>query len=180
MIEIIIENNSDKVDTFNNSATLIISILGVVIALITFYSSRKHNRLSVKPIAYILPQDYEDKICVILQNKGTGPLISTFINFKDVKINKNEKSLINHMPSLKNDCKWRNFSKAQKFVLSPNESKILLELDGNIGDKDFIENRDLIRKKLADIEVNIKYTSIYNEYFKQDLKYKLDWYARSK
>lgn len=179
MIQKIIENNSDK-DFFNNSATLLISLLGLVIALITFFSSRKHNRLSVKPIAYILPQDYEDKICVILQNKGTGPLISTNIDFKNEKTNKSEKSLINHMPSLKNNYHWRNFSKAQKFILSPNESKILLELDGKLDDKDFIENRDLIRKELANIIVNIKYTSVYNEFWKQDLKYKLDWYARSK
>jgi len=175
-----IENNLDKIDFFKDPITLIISIVGLVIALITYFSSRKHNRLSVKPIAYILPQDYEDKICVVLQNKGTGPLISTSINFKNIKTNKNEKSLINHMSSLKNDYTWSDFSKAQKFVLSPDENKILLELKGNPEDKKFIENRDLIRKQLADIEINIRYTSVYNEFCKEKLKYKLDWYARNK
>ena len=63
-----------KIVTFlTENMEAIVSICALVVAYITYTSSKKHNYLSVKPIAYILPQDYEDKICVILQNKGTGP-----------------------------------------------------------------------------------------------------------
>ncbi|MFN1215927.1 hypothetical protein ACKW6Q_02965 [Chryseobacterium kwangjuense] len=153
---------------------LIVSIIGVFISIWTIRSSQKHNKLSVKPIAYILPQNYEDKICVNIQNKGTGPLIVKKIEFIDLKTKVKTKSLVESMPNLQN-YHWSNFSSAKEFVLSPNETKIMLELTGEIDDEIYIFNRELIREKLSTIEIYLEYTGIYGD--KNIIfRYLLDWY----
>ncbi len=156
---------------------LIVSIIGVFISIWTIKATQKHNKLSVKPIAYILPQDYEDKICVNIQNKGTGPLIVKKIDFIDVKNNIAAKSLVELMPSLE-DYQWSNFSSAKEFVVSPNETKIMLELKGTTNDDIYIYNRNLVREKLSEIVINLEYTGIYEDE-SIFLKYKLDWYLRN-
>ncbi|MBL1220551.1 hypothetical protein JET18_06855 [Chryseobacterium sp. L7] len=155
---------------------LIVSIIGVFISIWTIRSSQKHNKLSVKPIAYILPQNYEDKICINIQNKGTGPLIVKNIEFIDLKTKIKTKSLVELMPNLQN-YHWSNFSSAKEFVLSPNETKIMLELSGEIDDNIYILNRELIREKLSNIEIYLEYTGIYEDE-NINIKYLLDWYRR--
>ncbi|KUG11035.1 hypothetical protein BEI02_11165 [Elizabethkingia sp. HvH-WGS333] len=140
---------------------LIVSAIGVFISIWTIVSTRKHNKLSVKPIAYILPQNYEDKVCVNIQNKGTGPLIVKEISFTDIIDKRTTNSLIELMPELKNGYHWSNFSSADKFVLSPNETKELLKLTGDIDDDIYIDNREIIREKLSKVQIKIKYTGIY-------------------
>jgi exonuclease III len=155
----------------------ILSICALIVAYITYYSSRKHNYLSVKPIAYILPKDYEDHVCVILQNKGTGPLITKSIKFINDETKEEKKYLIDFVPALKNGEKYSNFSKANKYILTPNEDKILLEYTFRKDSKSFEENKRIIRKALKDIRIVITYTGVYNE-TKDTLDFKLKWYGR--
>ncbi len=155
----------------------ILSICALIVAYITYSSSRKHNYLSVKPIAYILPKDYEDHVCVILQNKGTGPLITKSIKFINDETKEEKKYLIDFVPALKNGEKYSDFSKAQKYILTPNEDKILLEYALRKDSKSFEENKRIIRKALKDIRIIITYTGVYNE-TKDTLVFKLKWYGR--
>jgi hypothetical protein len=155
----------------------IVSICALVVAYITYSSSKKHNYLSVKPIAYILPQDYEDKICIILQNKGTGPLITKSIKFLNDETKEEKKYLVDFMPALKTNQQWSNFSKAQKYILTPNEDKILLEYSLTENDSSFEENKLEIRKALKDIRIIITYSGVYNEET-DTLNFKLKWYGR--
>lgn len=156
---------------------IIVSISALFIAVFTFYQSKKHNYLSVKPIANILPQDYEDKICVILQNKGVGPLITKSIKFKNKYTNIEKSYLIDFMPDLTENYSWSNFSKASKYILTPNEDKILLEFTSPNIDNGFEKNRTVIRQALKDIKIIIEYTGIYNEKV-ETLEYELKWYNR--
>jgi hypothetical protein len=158
---------------------LIISIISLGLAFYSSYQNRLHNRLGVRPYAYILPKDYEDNIAVIIQNKGTGPLITKTISFCKNGVD-NKKYLIDFMPSLYDGYYWSTFSKAQKIILRPSEEKVLIEFSGKLTDNDFKKQRDLIRKALSEIEMNIEYTSIYNEKKPFKLNYKLDWYKREK
>ncbi|MGV7108010.1 hypothetical protein ACUSJC_15860 [Flavobacterium sp. U410] len=155
----------------------ILSICALIVAYITYSSSRKHNYLSVKPIAYILPKDYEDHVCVILQNKGTGPLITKSIKFINDETKEEKKYLIDFVPALKHGEKYSNFSKANKYILTPNEDKILLEYTFRKDSKSFEENKRIIRKVLKDIRIVITYTGVYNE-TKDTLDFKLKWYGR--
>ncbi|MGB0433655.1 MAG: hypothetical protein ACPGKQ_04855, partial [bacterium] len=138
-----------------------------------------NNRLGVRPLAYVLPPDYEDKIAVIIQNKGTGPLISKEIKFLGENSTEQE-YLIDFMPNLQEGYYWSTFTKASKIVLRPSEEKVILEFKGNITDSNFIEQRNEIRKALSKIEIKMKYTSIFNETTPFKLNYKLTWFGREK
>ncbi len=158
---------------------LIISFISLTLAIITSIQNRKNNRLGVRPLAYILPPDYEDRIAVIIQNKGTGPLISTEIKFIGEN-NVEKKYLIDFMPNLNEGYYWSTFTKGSKVVLRPSEEKILLEFKGDVNDPSFIKQRDEIRKALSKVEVKMKYTSIFNEFVPFKLNYKLTWFGRKK
>ena len=113
---------------------IIISVLAVFIATYTYYQSKRHNYLSVQPFANILPQDYHNKICVSLQNKGMGPLNTHSIRFINVQTKEEKAALIDFMPNLIGNMLWRDYTKSEKIILSPNESKTLLEFAPNIID----------------------------------------------
>ena len=158
---------------------VIISLVSLILSIITAFQNRKNNRLSVRLIAYILPNDYEDNISVILQNKGTGPLICDHIEF--VRNSKERKPfLIDFMPILEDGYYWKTFSKASKIVLRPSEEKILLCFEGDTSDPGFIKQRNLIREALKEIEIKAEYTSIFKEWIPFKLTYKLTWFGRVK
>ena len=169
----------EKPDTTISLCAIIISIISLVLAIISALQNRKNNRLGVRPLAYILPPDYEDRIAVIIQNKGTGPLISKKIKF--IGENNTEKNyLIDYMPPLQKEYYWSTFTKSSKIVLRPSEEKVLLEFKGDINDPKFIEQRNEIRKALSKIEIKIEYVSIFEEFCHFKLNYRLTWFAREK
>lgn len=63
-LEIILE----KSRTIISFSVTLISMIALVLFVITAFQNRKNNRLGVRPLAYILPSDYEDRIVVIIQN----------------------------------------------------------------------------------------------------------------
>ena len=81
------------------------------------------------------------------------------------------------MPNLKQNSKWSNFSKAEKYILTPNEDKILLEYSLSKNDASYEENKLEIRKILKDIRIIITYSGVYNEEI-NTLNFKLKWYGR--
>ena len=52
-----------------------VSLLSLVVSIIALAIHRKHNYMSVKPIAHFSKGDYEDCLFIKLKNYGTGPLI---------------------------------------------------------------------------------------------------------
>ncbi|MEH6537296.1 MAG: hypothetical protein V7719_12940 [Psychroserpens sp.] len=70
--------------------------------------------------------NYDKTVKVILQNKGTGPLILKDIKFNRANNNSNN-SLIDFMPHLSDGYYLSTFTKASKVILRPSEEIILLE-----------------------------------------------------
>ncbi|GEO23972.1 hypothetical protein [Cyclobacterium qasimii] len=160
-------------------SAVLISFISLLLSIITSIQNRRNNRLGVRPLAYIYPPDYEDRIAVIIQNKGTGPMITRTIKFTNEN-GTSKCNLIDFMPELEEGYYWADYSKASKIVLRPSEEKILIELKGDHMDEGFIRHREEIRRALSTIEVEIKYVSIFNEWCPFKLKYKLTWFERKK
>ena len=162
---------------------IIISCCALIISIITVYQTKNHNYLSVRPIATILPQDYSKKICVCLQNKGLGPLITKSVKFINIITNEEKGFLIDFMPKLEGEILWKDYTKSPQFTLASIESKTLIEFVPKIEngeevyDNTFKENRKRIRKALSNIRVEITYSGIYNDK-SQVLKFDLSWYGR--
>ena len=91
-----------------------------------------------------------------------------------------KKYLIDFMPDLQDEYYWSTFTKASKFVIRPSEEMVLLEFKGDINDSNFIKQRNEIRVELSKIQIQMKYTSIFNEFIPFKLKYRLTWFGRVK
>ena len=156
--------------------TLAISVASIILTLVTIIQTRKHNHLSVKPLCHIHPPDYEDRIAVIIQNHGIGPLVTKSIKFYD-ESNETKTYLIDLMPRLPTGYYWTHFTKSDSFVVPANNEKILIELSGKHTDVDFIKLRDSVRKRLSSITVEYEFTDIYGRSFPKEI-YKLSWFGR--
>jgi hypothetical protein len=138
---------------------------------------RKHNKLSVKPIAIVSVADYENELAVRLQNKGTGPLIIKNLSFTDSS-GKIEKSIIDFIDSSFKNVVWSTFvADIGGWAILPNETKTLIELNGDSADKEFVRVRDKVGKVLAQIQVELLYQDIYENDMPKKIR-KLDWFAR--
>lgn len=148
---------------------IVISCFALIISIVTIYQTKNHNYLSVRPIATILSQDYSKKICVCLQIKGLGPLITKSVNFFNIVTNEEKGSLIQFMSDLEGKTLWKDYTRSPQFTLSSNESKTLLEFVPKVEngvelyDENFFNNRTKMRSALSKFRVEITYSGIYND-----------------
>lgn len=147
---------------------LVISICAIIIALLSLVATiwngiitRKHNRLSIKPFPDILISNYEDKIAVTLENKGTGPLIIK--SFRAFVGNESKSNIIDWMPNLPEGNYWSDYLRDfENTTFKPFETKPLVEFSLDIRDAKQTQLRDKIRKALADVSIEFDYSDIYN------------------
>ncbi len=156
-----------------------IGVIALIFTAITLFVQRKHNRLSVKPIAIITVADYESRISVYLHNRGIGPLIIKKLSFTNEN-GKQVSSLIEFFGNEFDDVVWSTFTgNIDGWAVLPGKHETLLELTGDETDSSFITDRNRVRKILALIKVEIHYQDIYE----QDMPIKtrpLVFFARSK
>ena len=156
---------------------LVTGIIALIFTAISLQVQRKHNRLSVKPIALVSVGDYENELAVHLQNKGTGPLIIKSLSFIDQN-GKTEKAIIDFFGSDFKNVVWSTFvADIDGWTILPNETKTLIKLNGDSADKEFVRVRDKVRKVLAQIQVELLYQDIYEKDMPKKIR-KLDWFAR--
>jgi hypothetical protein len=155
---------------------LFVSVVSVGISVWAAYSQRRHNELSVRPLAEITVADYETSLRVKLRNHGTGPMIITSISVSDGSSTR--KTLLAWMPSLPNDRHWTNFTdEVRDRTLSPGSELVLLELTEDEGEIDFGQYRDPVRAALAPLVVTVEYTNVYETVMPPRRK-ALSWFGR--
>jgi hypothetical protein len=156
---------------------LVTGVIALIFTAISLQVQRKHNRLSVKPIAIISVGDYENELAVHIQNKGTGPLVIKKLSFSNEN-GKTEKAIINFFGSEFKDVIWSTFvADIDSWTILPNEAKTLIKLNGDSTDKEFVQVRNKVRKVLAQIQVELLYQDIYENNMPKKIR-KLDWFAR--
>lgn len=156
---------------------LVVSCCAVWVSISAIRSQRKHNKLSVRPLAGITFGDYEDELHVNLRNNGTGPMIILAVSVTDGM--KEHGSLIEWMPTLPAHCPWSDFSQNLcRSSISPGSDIVLLQLAEHDGDLDFPECRDRVRQVLASLEIKIEYTDIYDTALAPYTR-DLSWFGRN-
>lgn len=155
---------------------LVVSCISIGISVWTARIQRKHNELSVRPLAEVTVADYENSIRVKLRNNGSGPMIVTAIAVSDGK--KSFSSVLEWMPPLPRGRLWNTFTHAlQNRSLQPGGEIILIELTEYDGELGFSKCRKLVREALAPLTINVQYTDIYNSLL-PSCKKPLSWFAR--
>jgi len=162
----------DKPDVANAVAAIgsaVLAAVAVILSLISLYLShaalrhqREHNRLTVRPLAYVVVGDYENHLFVKLRNNGTGPMIITSI----VVVGAKEPSapLISAMPQLHPKVSWTNFVEdcsGRSVPAGGDLSLVELSSESSSSAGQFALSRDLVRSALGKLEVQVEYTDIY-------------------
>lgn len=157
---------------------LIVSAISVGISIWAARSQRKHNELSVRPLAEVTVADFENSLRVKLRNNGTGPMIVTKVGVSNGSNTK--PCVIDWMSELQLGRPWTAFSHALRDrTLQPGGEIILLELTEYEGEKNFAQCRDKVRAALAPLTVSVDYTDIYNNSIPARVK-DLSWFGRQK
>jgi len=129
--------------------------------------STKHNKNSVKPIAVIDLEDYDEKIAVTIVNSGTGPLIVKELSCKNKVTGVHAPDLIMLMPEI--DQKWTaTYQNIAEDTIGVGKEGKLIELNPKNN-----EIRQKIRVALKDISICLTYLDVYGTNFtkKQDLAF---------
>jgi hypothetical protein len=171
------------------SVAAIASAIAAVIAVRVAYRSvelsdkalaaqEKHNRLALKPIPFVALADFEHQLRIKVVNDGAGPLVVRKITVSNDFGQKAD--VISWMPPLPPGLCWSSFSilRAGRAIL-PNNGVILLQLDGDPGDEAFVVFRNVCRRVLAGLTVQVEYTDIYEGDF-EAFERSMDWFARTK
>lgn len=154
--------------------TEFISAVALIVSCFTWWTQKKHNKLSVLPLPEVVLGDYENRISVTLRNNGAGPLIIKKLTVSDA--NSESQSFISHLTDF--NIVWSNFvDLVDGRAILPGKDIELIETNGNETNIGFVTTRDKLRRKLKDLEVKIVYTNVYGDCFPEYSK-KLTWFGR--
>lgn len=144
------------------AVAVVLSLISLAVSLAALRHQRKHNQLSVRPLAYVTLGDYEDRLYVIVRNNGTGPLIVRSITIIGAK--NPSQPLFTAMPALLPKVSWTNFVEdcTGRSVPAGGELVLLdLSLGSSASQGQFAISRDVVRRALGVLQVSVTYTDIY-------------------
>jgi hypothetical protein len=172
----LISDHPDQINALAAVCALLVSFLSIVLTFLALWLQRRHNFKSVTPLGSILVGDYEDALHVTLKNTGIGPLIID--QFRASSEKEEKKAVIFWMPALPRGIHWSNFTpEIDGRSLPPNESMVLLELEGDDSDGGFVAFRDDVRRALSRLTVSLTYRDIYNRKMPTTKRH-LAWFGR--
>lgn len=155
---------------------LFVSVISVWISVWSARTQRLHNQLSVRPIAEVTVADFEDSLRIKLKNNGSGLMIITAVTVSD-GFNTTDR-LIDWMPDLPNGRQWNGFTNSLgNRTLKAGADITLLELTEHEGERNFSKCRDVVRKALTPLRVDVQYTDIYEHVMRPHTK-SLSWFGR--
>jgi len=157
-------------------ASCFTALLALIVSVWALWLQRRHNRLSVRPMPEVTVADYENSLRVKLRNNGVGPMIVHSMRVsKGVEI---KDSVIEWMPLLPRNRPWTHFSLAlENRTLQQDGSITLLELTEGQAEESFFQCRDIVRKELSKLEVEVIYTDVYQSKL-PNYKKSLAWFGR--
>lgn len=166
----------------------IVATLAIVTSVFAIYTQRLHNKLTFKPIPIIQKYNYNNRIKILLWNKGTGPLFikSFIIKDKDGNIikvahgksNENAQGFMDLVPVETRKLLFVEFiNNPTDRVIAPTESLNMIEFKIRDDDlrhtvEDYEKALKKIKTSLDRVVVHIKYSNIYRnkkEYISQKL-----------
>lgn len=130
------------------------AILAFIVAVFALRAQRKHNRLSVRPLASVTCNDVDDKIIVTLANNGTGPLlVKTLRVIRDGEVIGD--ALHKQFPT------WMTF---RWYVGAIDGRSIAVgkSIDLLIFDDPSVQFQEDVRSTLSNLDVQVSYSDIYN------------------
>lgn len=168
--------NPNQASAFAAVSALFVSLVSILLAFASLWMQRRHNYKSLTPIASLPVGDYENLIEVKLRNTGVGPLIVK--KFTARKGTQSKDNLISWMPETPEGIYWDTFyNDLAGLCVPPNETAIIIKLNGTLEDKTFVSFRDKVRNELSKISIEVEYRDIYKRNMPSKSR-DLTWFGR--
>jgi len=154
-------------------SAVVVSVVSLFVAVSTLSTQRKHNKLSLKPIAHFSKGDYDDLVFVSVKNNGIGPLIID--EFSVVNGGGVFNRLIDSFGYLAGETVWDGFAdNINGRVLAPGDEFVLIKVSFDSAQGVL---KTAIRSSLASTVLLLAYRSVYDE-VQPPIMYRLEWFAR--
>lgn len=156
----------------------LISLISLYVAYRTGKHQAKHDRMSVRPLAYIAVGDFENRVYVKIQNNGIGPLIVERIVVDGAP--DPAKPLINAMPELPPGAAWTNFVEdISGRSVPPGGEVFLVDLEegSSVSRDSFALARNMVRLALGHLTIRAEHTDVYDQHLPVAVR-KLNWFHR--
>lgn len=174
-----LSTNDKLVTAWTAIAALFVSITSIVIAIVNIAMQRAHNRKSVFPIGHISVGDYERRVSVRLRNEGVGPMIiEKAIVTRENGSEQAKSAILDFLPDLPDGYLWTTFvGDISGRAISAGDEIVLVSLEGDQNDVDFIAAREMTREALSNLTIGVDYKNIYGERM-PSVSRRLDWFGR--
>ena len=152
--------------------TVVIALCALFLSIWQGYTTRQHNKLSVTPrlAIWVLEDEIANKLLIRLENNGVGPAIinsieiiiddEIIIEIDDTNFEASESKILDLLGV---DEKNRDYvfvnCIGKNFYIRAGMDHKFFEVDPNIGKHAY----NKLRRKLLDISIRIKYSSLYKE-----------------
>ncbi|MCA0906278.1 hypothetical protein LCM27_07705 [Ruegeria marisrubri] len=181
MLELLWKLAADNPDTLAALAGFGASLTALIAIALTIYSlaiQRRHNRLSVRPIASIGYVDLQSEISVWVKNFGIGPMKIEEITARCEESGDIKPTIIEHMLAKGIGGHWTHFSgNLEGRTMPTGGTWHLLKLKGDALDPDFCAKRDSVRRALLSLELRITYSDVYGKVIGTEVR-NLAWFGR--
>ena len=154
-----------------------VALAAIITSVFAIYTQRAHNRLTFKPIPIIQKFNYNNRLKILLWNKGTGPMFIISFTIKDVRGNsvkvansmseKEAHGFMDIVPIETRQLAYVDFiSNPIERVVAPTESLNMIEFKIRDDDSkhtvaDYDQALKKIKKSLHNVVVHIEYSNIY-------------------
>lgn len=132
---------------------------------------RTHNYMSLSPIAQIGIDDFPRALCVYVQNKGVGPMTVRRLTFH--KGTDRAEIIDGFIPMDPRKYLHTTVSEDAPKSLLDQEKLFVIQIDVSDTSE---KQKELLRRTLAEITLEVEYTDIYNR--RSQVKRKLDFFLR--
>jgi len=147
-------------------ADALIAVAALGVSIFTLLSQRKHDRISLRPLAAITLLDFDNCIKVTIRNAGVGPMILSRVITQNKKTGAMKGYPIDwfsRQPFL-----WNNFNKpaAGRVLAVGDQLELLHYSTDRLDDQTEVQRKrdiNIIRSILKDMTIQVAYMDIYDK-----------------
>lgn len=170
-------DNINLVSALTALIAICLSFISIALAAFTTHQNHQHQIKSVRPVPVFVQGKYRDRLYIMLENAGVGPLFVVDFKVTDTVKDKTYQSIIDAMPKLPSGMSWDRYHADMEGRVIPADKHIeLLSLKAISGHRGFEAARDNVMASLQNLDLSLTYSDLYGKPNRPHNQ-KLDWFG---
>ena len=147
--------------------SVVIAACALFVSVFTAYIQKKHDRISILPICFIVEKCHEGNLAVLIRNLGLGAMtIDKAMMTRGEEVHGN---LIEMMPKVKQ--KWEGFSlEIEGRTILPTQEIVLIAINPKSE-----SIRQAVKDALTGVEVSISFHDVYGKEYHKEKRLGESW-----